>query len=134
MTGKYAVLPLLLNGRFGVMSLNVKLEDDRVVETLRATSCCSVAEGRKAYAMLLLLVENEGRSIVVGLYGRDWDSTTARRVRAAAQRTVTWFLMMPCRMKVRSDNIETVFLLDHNPIIEYPGTNNSRLPVAFGVP
>lgn len=37
---------------------------------------------------------------------------------AAGQRTVTWFLMMPCRMEVRSVATDGVFfLLDHNPIV-----------------
>lgn len=71
MIGINAVSSLLLKGKLEVIVVSPNVDEDKVADMLRDTRCCSDPDCRKAYAILLMLVENRGRNMVVGLYGRD---------------------------------------------------------------
>ena len=47
-----------------------------------------------AYAISLFEEEDRGRSMVVGLYGRDWEEVVIQKRAKAQSETVTWSLIV----------------------------------------
>lgn len=85
------------NGRLEVRVSKGKFEVDIVEEMFSDTSCAWGPEldGRKMYAISGLDDELSGRSMIVGVYGRDCEEIVAKR-RDRAPRTPVVELLMMC--------------------------------------